>query len=435
MEEVPEPTGGAELLARLPDPLAGTAERIATTLRGAGYQAWIVGGTVRDLLLGRSPKDVDLVTDALPDVVEGLFPRTVAVGKSFGVVIVVEGDLEVEVATFREERGYSDRRRPDEITYATEAAVDARRRDFTCNALFLDPVDGRLLDPTGGARDLAAGLLRTVGEPADRFREDGLRLLRMARFCASLRLDPAPGLLEAATAEAESLDGVSPERVLDELLKTVRSDPALRDARRTLELLHGCGLAERCYPGWPGGREGEKRVRLVGALESCGATVSPEVLIAAALPPVPAEAEDALRSLRASNDLRHAVGAILAAEARVTEAARGPTDGLDAESRGALVELWRDEAAQQAALLAGERRGLEDSAAANALKVGWARIGADVKDAPAEPVELRAADLLDLGVERGPDLGEGLRRVRLASLGGAFTDRESALEWARANLR
>lgn len=435
MEEVPEIDGGAELLARLPAPLAAAAARVATSLRDAGHQAWIVGGAVRDLLLDRTPVDVDLATDALPHEVTALFDRTVAVGLAFGVVIVLDGDLQIEVATFREERGYSDRRRPDRIRYAADPAVDARRRDFTCNALFLDPLDGRLIDPTGGAQDLGDGLLRTVGLATERFREDGLRLLRMARFSAQLRLDPAPGLLAAATAESGALDGVSPERVLDELLKIVRSDPAVRNARRALEILHLCGLAQRCIPSWPAGEEGDARVRLVGNLEQLSPRVRPQLLLAGLLAEDARDADTALRSLRASNELRESVRAILGSESKVEEAVRRTPGHLEAVELGALVELWRDEAAQDAALLRRERSRLDDPAAAESLRVGWARIGEGAATAPDPPVELRAADLLELGVERGPALGEGLRLVRLASLGGAFSDREGALSWARATLR
>ena len=434
MEEVPEIGGGAELLARLPAPIAASAARIATSLHGAGYQAWIVGGAVRDLLLDRLPKDVDLVTDALPQVVEAMFERTVAVGISFGVVIVLDGDLQIEVATLREERGYSDRRRPDEVQYTTDPAVDARRRDFSCNALFLDPLTGRLIDPTGGADDLAAGLLRAVGEPAARFREDGLRLLRMARFSATLGLDLAPGLVPAAKAEAAALDGVSPERVLDELLKIVRCEAPVRNVRRAMEVLNACQLAERALPGWRGGEEGEERMDLVGALEAISPPVEPELLLAALLPANANAVDGALRSLRASNELRESVRAIAATGSEVVAAVGAPIMHQDCEGLGALIELSRDESAQRGALLQRERLKRSDPAAADALWARWSKLTELSETAPAAPVELRAADLMEMGVPRGPDLGEGLRRVRLASLGGAFSDRDGALAWARSAL-
>lgn len=421
--------GGNALLEGLPAALLEPARRIARGLRGAGHQAWIVGGSVRDLVLGRAPKDIDLVTDALPDRVEELFERTVAVGKSFGVIVVVEGGAEFEVATFREERGYSDRRRPDEIRYADDPAVDARRRDFTCNALYLDPLDGRLADPSGGRRDLAAGLLRTVGAPADRFREDGLRLLRMARFAAALGLVPAEGLLEAAREERASLDGVSPERVLDELLKIVRQAPAHRAMARSAELMEHCGLASRSVPGWS---DGPRRVALLAAMEELQPPVDPAVGLAGWLPGNAAAAGEALQHLRASNALRdQAVGLLERAAELGDLSVRGAED---AEARGALVETWREPATALALQYEAARMAAEGDADSDAARARWAAVAAMSAAAPPEPIELKAADLMAIGVERGPALGAGLRRCRLASLGGAFADRDGAFEWARREL-
>ena len=160
---------GATLLARMPPPALQLARSVCSRLAEGGHRGWIVGGAVRDLVLERPLVDLDLVSDALPDAVEGLFERTVSVGKSFGVVVVVMDGQEVEVATFRKERGYSDRRRPDEVEYALDPEVDARRRDFTCNALYLDPLTGEVRDPEGGLADLTSGRLRAVGDAGGRF--------------------------------------------------------------------------------------------------------------------------------------------------------------------------------------------------------------------------------------------------------------------------
>ncbi|MEL6715990.1 MAG: CCA tRNA nucleotidyltransferase, partial [Planctomycetota bacterium] len=246
-----DPNERPDLVERLPQELLGPVRHVAGVLGAAGHRAWVVGGAVRDLLYaerGRAApvKDADLVSAALPDEVEALFPRTVAVGKSFGIVVVVVDGVEIEVATFREERGYSDRRRPDEIRFTDSLALDARRRDFTINALYLDPLDGQIEDPTGGLRDLESGRLRAVGRASDRFREDGLRILRMARFQARFALEAADGLHRAALDEADSLVGVSPERVLDELSKMV-SGGGVRSAVRTLV---DVGAAERVLPDW-----------------------------------------------------------------------------------------------------------------------------------------------------------------------------------------
>ncbi|MEL6713504.1 MAG: CCA tRNA nucleotidyltransferase, partial [Planctomycetota bacterium] len=255
-----------DLADRLPPELLGPVRHVAGVLGEAGHRVWVVGGAVRDLLYadrGRAApvKDADLVSAALPDEVEALFPRTVAVGKSFGIVVVVVDGVELEVATFREERGYSDRRRPDEVRFTDSLELDARRRDFTINALYLDPLTGQIEDPTDGVRDLDAGVLRAVGRAADRFREDGLRILRMARFQARFGLEAAEGLHRAAREESESLAGVSPERVLDELSKMV-SGGGVAGAVRTLV---DVGAAERVLPGWTP-ESAHERLRDVEAL-------------------------------------------------------------------------------------------------------------------------------------------------------------------------
>ena len=160
-------------LERLPVELAGAARACAETLTAAGQRAWIVGGAVRDLALGRTPKDVDLATAAVPEELERLFPRSHAVGRAFGTVVVhTVGEIDVEITTFRREADYADGRRPNTVSFGTSLEEDAQRRDFTCNALYLCALDGEFRDPTGGLDDLRAGVLRCVGDPARRFAED-----------------------------------------------------------------------------------------------------------------------------------------------------------------------------------------------------------------------------------------------------------------------
>ena len=228
----------------LAEPLAEAARIVARTLGAAGYRGWIVGGAVRDLALGRAPKDVDMVSAAHPDRVLELFEHTHSIGKAFGIVLVQVAGIDLEIATFRTESGYSDARHPDRIQFADNPEDDARRRDFTFNAMYLDPLSGEICDPCGGLGDLAAGRLATVGKPGDRFVEDGLRLLRLARFGAQLGLQPAPGLLEAAGQCSDSLSGVSAERVRTELEGCLFGGAP----ERALELLSGAQLLEACLP-------------------------------------------------------------------------------------------------------------------------------------------------------------------------------------------
>src|ERR1051325_1767972 len=162
------------------------ALQVIQTLHQAGFLAFLVGGCVRDLLLNREPGDYDVTTDALPEDVMRIFPKTYGVGAQFGVVLVAVDENEtVEVATFRSDIGYSDGRHPDEVRFAKTPQEDVQRRDFTINGLLLDPLDGdKVLDYVGGRKDIEAGIIRTIGEPDRRFNEDKLRMLRAVRFAA-----------------------------------------------------------------------------------------------------------------------------------------------------------------------------------------------------------------------------------------------------------
>ena len=177
-------------LTDLPEGLLNAVRTVAARLSDAGHRSWLVGGAVRDLAMGRVPGDADMATDATPDEVEECFPSTVPLGKRFGTVLVNAGGQGVEVTTLRAEDGYSDGRRPDQVVFGTSVLEDASRRDFTVNAMYLDAISGEFLDPVRGMDSLLAGQLSAVGDAAARFQEDGLRILRLARFSASLRLAP-----------------------------------------------------------------------------------------------------------------------------------------------------------------------------------------------------------------------------------------------------
>jgi len=221
------------------------AEAVVHRLRGAGRQALLAGGCVRDLLLGRPPRDYDVATAAMPDEVLALWPDALTVGKVFGVVVVRDGPVQVEVATFRAESGYADGRHPDAVTFTT-AEADARRRDFTINAMFLDPESGEVLDPVGGREDLDKGIIRAVGDPRRRFAEDHLRMLRAVRFAAELdfRLDPATA--DAVRKLAGNIQSVSGERVSAELERILTAHA--RGRRRGFELMDDLGLLAVLMP-------------------------------------------------------------------------------------------------------------------------------------------------------------------------------------------
>jgi len=172
--------------------LFNTALGIVQKLRNNGYTAYLVGGCVRDLLMGREPHDYDIATSAVPETIAQLFPNTLEVGRKFGVMIVIENGYQFQVATFRSETGYEDGRHPSAVTYSTPED-DAKRRDFTCNGLFFDPIEQKFLDWVGGLEDIKQKILRTIGDPNERFAEDHLRMLRAVRFAIQLgfRIDAA----------------------------------------------------------------------------------------------------------------------------------------------------------------------------------------------------------------------------------------------------
>ena len=222
------------------------ADQICNTLRSKGFQAFLVGGCVRDILLGREPADYDVTTDALPSQVEEIFPGSLTVGAKFGVVIVPEeapassdaGRLQVEVATFRSDVGYSDGRHPDRVDYTKSPQDDVKRRDFTINALLLDPETDEILDFVGGREDLEAGIIRAIGDPATRFGEDKLRMVRAVRFAARFGYAIEPATLKAIQKLAPEIDQISMERLRDELTKILTEGAA----RRGFELLDQTGL-------------------------------------------------------------------------------------------------------------------------------------------------------------------------------------------------
>jgi putative nucleotidyltransferase with HDIG domain len=221
---------------------------IVRRLRAAGYVSYLTGGCVRDLLLQRQPKDFDVATSARPEEVLSLFPRAGQVGAHFGVVLVREGanqdQNQVEVATFRSDLEYKDGRRPEGVRFETDPRQDVLRRDFTINALLLDPETNEVLDFVGGRADLDAKLIRAIGDPALRFREDHLRLLRAIRFAARLGFEIEPWTFAAIRELAPAISTVSAERVRDEISRILTEG----GARRGFELLDATGLLKEVLP-------------------------------------------------------------------------------------------------------------------------------------------------------------------------------------------
>ena len=258
--------------AAMPDtPQFAAARAIVAKLRSEGHQAYLAGGCVRDLLLGREPKDFDVATSATPNIVLDLFPRTFAVGAHFGVVIVCleieDQSIQTEVATFRSDGAYSDGRHPDAVRYTTSPEEDVQRRDFTINGLLLDPEAGFkaadlgapgldfetwepanlrpfVMDYVGGLADLDAGILRAIGSPEKRFEEDRLRMLRAIRFASRFDFTIEPATFQAIRTLAHRMHDVSRERIREELTRMLIEG----HARRAFELLDSSGLLAQVLP-------------------------------------------------------------------------------------------------------------------------------------------------------------------------------------------
>ncbi len=220
------------------------ANSICARLLSAGYQALLVGGCVRDLLLGRAAADYDVATDATPEQVLSIFPEGVAAGSQFGVIAVPRDGVKVEVATFRADVGYSDGRHPDRVEYTSTPMEDVQRRDFTINGLLMRHDNGQVLDFVGGQADLKGGIIRAIGEPDRRFAEDKLRLTRAVRFAARFGFTVEPKTLAAIRRHASEIRQVSAERLRDELTKLLTEGAA----RRGFDLLDETGLLASVLP-------------------------------------------------------------------------------------------------------------------------------------------------------------------------------------------
>jgi putative nucleotidyltransferase with HDIG domain len=223
--------------------MLSTARALVDRLRTAGYVAYFAGGCVRDLIRGRVPKDIDIATDARPAEVQKIFPRTYAVGAHFGVIVVLENNLQFEVATFRADGVYLDGRHPAEVRFSSPEE-DARRRDFTINGMFFDPPNDAVIDFVGGRQDLDARLVRAIGDPAQRFAEDRLRLLRAVRFATALDFEIELATWETIVRAAGTIGGISAERIREELVRIFLS----AHRARGWDLLDASGLMKQILP-------------------------------------------------------------------------------------------------------------------------------------------------------------------------------------------
>src|SRR5216110_64519 len=224
-------------------PMEKTAREIAERLRARGHIAYFAGGCVRDMVRGLAAKDFDVATDATPDIVQKIFSHTYAVGAHFGVVVVVENGFNFEVATFRSDGAYLDHRHPVDVRFSSPEE-DAKRRDFTINGMFFDPEKNEVIDFVGGRADLESKLIRAIGDPAQRFAEDRLRMLRAVRFATVLGFEIDAATWDAVCASAASITEISAERIREELVRIFLSP----NRARGWDLLDASGLMKIILP-------------------------------------------------------------------------------------------------------------------------------------------------------------------------------------------
>ncbi len=282
-----------EKLKPFPSELLDFAREVVVELRKAGHKAFCVGGCARDTLLGIEPKEYDITTSATPEEVSEIFPHTVPIGVSFGVILVITGKYQFEVATFRKDQSYTDGRHPDKVIYSSEEQEDVLRRDFTINGMLYDPVQEEVIDYVNGIEDIKSKIVQTIGDPYERFNEDKLRMMRAIRFSSRYNLELNLDTFQAIEKLAVDITQVSSERIRDEITKIItQSNPGhglnmlsvsglLKYILPEVEIMHGVEQPPEFHP------EGDVFIHTCLVLDKLhknqGGVVSPELAIGALL--------------------------------------------------------------------------------------------------------------------------------------------------------
>ena len=431
-------------------PMEETARAIVARLRQHSHVAYFAGGCVRDMVRGLAPKDFDIATDAPPETVQKIFPRTYAVGAQFGVIVVVEDGMNFEVATFRSDDVYVDGRRPSAVHFSSPEE-DAKRRDFTINGMFFDPVANEVIDFVGGRADLEAKLVRAIGEPAQRFAEDRLRMLRAIRFAAVLDYKIDTQTWDALTTKAESIFEISAERIRDELVKTFLSpnrvrgwdlldeSGLLRAILPEIEPMKGCEQPEQFHP------EGDvfKHTRLM--LQLLPPEVSVPLVFSVILhdvaKPVTAHVDPTGRIRFNEHDR---IGAAMTEQ--IMERLRFSRAEIDATVEMVRQHMvFKDVPKMRVAKLKRfmarptfvEELELHrvDCAGSHGLMDNYDFLLHKREEFANEPIIppplVRGDDLISLGLKPGPKFGEILEAVETRQLEGALKDRQEALDWVK----
>jgi poly(A) polymerase len=424
---------------------------IVRQLRQAGFEAYLAGGCVRDMLLHKEAKDYDVATNARPEEIQRLFPHTIPVGAQFGVIIVLLEDQPTEVASFRHDGPYIDGRHPSEVRFGT-LEEDVQRRDFTVNGMVYDPIDDRVIDLVEGRKDLAARIIRAIGNPQHRFEEDRLRMLRAVRFAASLNFTIDAATLAAIPPLASTVTQISWERIGDEITRILTEG----QARRGFELLDDSGLLAVVLPEvsamkgvaqspdyHPEGDVFTHTMLLLSHLAAPSETLAYGCLLHDIAKPVcirqdgeritfyghmeqgAAMAEAILQRLKRSRTVWERVAYLVRNHLRQVQAPQMRLstlkrflreDGIDE-----LLDLARIDA-------------LSSNGDLQYYDFCRARLGELQDDAIRPAPLLRGGDLIELGFKPGPLFSQILRQVEDAQLGGELSSREAALEWVKTNF-
>jgi len=434
--------------------LRAGAVAIVRRLQAEGFKAYWVGGCVRDVLLGRSPGDFDIATSAVPSEIERIFPVVIPVGRAFGVMLVRQADDEFEVATFRAESDYTDGRHPSRVSFG-DATADALRRDFTINGLFYDPVKEKLHDWVGGEADLGARLVRTIGVPEERFQEDHLRLLRAVRLAAQLNFEIEAGTFEALRKLAQSLRGISAERIRDELKRVFRPPHAARG----LDLLRDSGLLAVVLPELAATITCEQspdfhpegtvyqhiRLMLSKMSESADEMLPWAVLLHDVAKPVTATTDDRTGSIHFYTHEK--VGAEMA-EA-ILERLKFPRKDIEAVVQAVRCHMqFKDTLEMRKStirrILMRPTFPLElelhylDCVSSHGRLDAYAHLLEEARELERKPEILppliSGTDLISLGMRPGPAIGALLEEIREKQLQEELKTSQEALEWAKSRI-
>jgi poly(A) polymerase len=433
------------------DTLEGAARRVVERLVKAGHRAYYAGGCVRDALLGKAPHDYDIATSALPGQVQALFGRTVAVGAHFGVICVLEGGAEFQVATFRSDGAYLDGRHPESVEFSSPEE-DARRRDFTVNGMFYDPLKGEVIDFVGGREDLERRVLRAIGDPVERFREDRLRLLRAVRFATVLGFDVDAQTWEAVCRAAGEIHEVSAERIREELVKIFLSpgrvrgwdlldaSGLMREVLPELEALKGCEQPPQFHP------EGDVFVHTRAMLGLLPEQVSLSLVLSVLFHDIGKPGTFSLDNGRIRFSGHDKLGATMTESLmeRLRFARRETESVVEAVAQHMVFkDVQQMRVARLKRFMA--RSGFEDEmelhrvdcTSSHGMLDNYEYLKAKREEFGREPLIpeplIGGRDLMDLGMKPGPLFREVLEAVQSRQLEGGLVDRDGALEYVRLN--